>query len=756
FVWVPASELPVTTPTTTPTVEPTLTASPTAEITVTPTPTALPPEPSVRLIFTDNFDGGETLLWTLEGAVSFVPNETGQALQIETDGKVTFANANVNEAAVEARVQLQTGAVRLNLRESADGRYTAVLSADGTVSLYRNDVLLGANNIAPLTPDSWHTLRLSALEGIIRVIVDDLELIAVPDTSPLPPGTITFEADGLALVDDFELWIPSTSELVIPTPDLPPSPSSQSPSDSVLVQVESVQIPPGNVSLLIDAMQSNTAVIELSPNSVYILDGVSPDIHIPCTYGFAGLPAVKNGTNITINGHGAIIRRYDRPDDEYQFRIFCVEGGNLTLNNLTIEGGRIIESGGAGLSNVAGTVAIDNVTFQDNVVYVNPLDIRDGQGVGGAIYFYSSNSGSMTITNSRFINNSANSDGGAILIWDTSPGSVEQVTISNSIFEGNSAAGNGGAIDNFKDGHITGTGNDYFNNYAGSSGGAFHIRGGTLHETNAVFKDNTAADSNGGGALDVASAVTVQVNLSNITDNTSPFVSSHYNTGIIDFTQNWWKQPAGPAPEHISGSNIDTSNPLAAPNRCRVEETDSDGDCLPDSFESGMGLSATNPDSDGDGIWDGAEDPDDDGLTNYEEYYYQTLPTENDSDMDGLSDGAEVKTYGTEPMNPDTDADGLTDGAEVNMYGTEPVNPDTDADGLLDGYEVYKTLTDPNDFDTDSNGTWDGDENPDNDGLTNIQEALFIVDGDWFYNPRDEDTDDNGIWDGDEDYDADG
>ena len=59
----------------------------------------------------------------------------------------------------------------------------------------------------------------------------------------------------------------------------------------------------------------------------------------------------------------------------------------------------------------------------------------------------------------------------------------------------------------------------------------------------------------------------------------------------------------------------------------------------------------------------------------------------NDIDGDGLTDSVEV-SLGTSPYNPDTDHDGLLDGAEVNTYGTDPLNPDTDGDGYSDGYEV--------------------------------------------------------------------
>ena len=42
----------------------------------------------------------------------------------------------------------------------------------------------------------------------------------------------------------------------------------------------------------------------------------------------------------------------------------------------------------------------------------------------------------------------------------------------------------------------------------------------------------------------------------------------------------------------------------------------------------------------------------------------------------------------TNVTNPDTDDDGLTDGAEVNIHKTDPNDRDTDNDHLSDGYEL--------------------------------------------------------------------
>ncbi len=69
--------------------------------------------------------------------------------------------------------------------------------------------------------------------------------------------------------------------------------------------------------------------------------------------------------------------------------------------------------------------------------------------------------------------------------------------------------------------------------------------------------------------------------------------------------------------------------------------TDTDGDGLADSFEQRYGLNPDNPDSDGDGLLDPAEDPDHDGLSNLAEQTYGTNPLASDSDGNGVSDGDE-------------------------------------------------------------------------------------------------------------------
>jgi hypothetical protein len=121
----------------------------------------------------------------------------------------------------------------------------------------------------------------------------------------------------------------------------------------------------------------------------------------------------------------------------------------------------------------------------------------------------------------------------------------------------------------------------------------------------------------------------------------------------------------------------------------------------------------------GEPIQEENDDPDNDGLTNDEEEYYGTDPYNADTDEDGFTDGEEVNA-GTDPLDPndypgvvvDTDGDGIPDEWEEEHFGcttcSDP-NDDPDGDGLTN-LEEYRYDTDPNNIDTDEDGFTDGEE----------------------------------------------
>jgi hypothetical protein len=157
---------------------------------------------------------------------------------------------------------------------------------------------------------------------------------------------------------------------------------------------------------------------------------------------------------------------------------------------------------------------------------------------------------------------------------------------------------------------------------------------------------------------------------------------------------------------------------------------DSDGDGLTDLTEIEQLATFTRPndaDSDDDGVNDGAEDADGDGLSNLREQELGTKLTDPDTDGDGLADGAELAQgrdplvadnppppvseptapVPTAPTDTDTDGDGLLDGTEVDDTETDPNNPDSDGDGLSDLAEISEHYTDPLSSDTDGDAIAD-------------------------------------------------
>lgn len=185
-------------------------------------------------------------------------------------------------------------------------------------------------------------------------------------------------------------------------------------------------------------------------------------------------------------------------------------------------------------------------------------------------------------------------------------------------------------------------------------------------------------------------------------------------------------------------------------------ELDSDRDGLEDGAEVEDWF--TDPlavDSDGGGIddltevtngddptWDGDDDPDHDGLINFDEDFQGSSRTNPDSDGDGLSDGDEVHVWNTEPTNADTDGGGDEDGFEVDV-GTSPIDwtdDDGDNDGLANGDEqdVGTSWTDP---DEDNDGALDGEEVYGADGVANNGDET---------DPFIPDSDSDGLSDGDE------
>jgi hypothetical protein len=149
---------------------------------------------------------------------------------------------------------------------------------------------------------------------------------------------------------------------------------------------------------------------------------------------------------------------------------------------------------------------------------------------------------------------------------------------------------------------------------------------------------------------------------------------------------------------------VDPDDGLAFPRiNCRPGGQDLDKDGLPDEFEAPLGCA--NPldrDSDDDGIVDGLEDVDLDGVLDPGE----TSPCAADTDGDHVQDGTE---RGLTQGVPDPDGAGPQLGTNPLAFApdldpttlTNPLDPDSDHDGMKDGDEDKNQngRLDPGEFD---------------------------------------------------------
>lgn len=238
---------------------------------------------------------------------------------------------------------------------------------------------------------------------------------------------------------------------------------------------------------LIEAINSaneagqNTTIC-LADNSTYTLTTVNDPFELG-----NGLPIVTG--RVVIQGNGALIQR-SQASGTPSFRIFYVRGGDLEINNLTLQNGLItdgdpggnIGAGGGAIRVAGGTVNVIDSVLRGNVTNLG----------GGAISI--TNDGIVNIANSYFENNQSSWGAGAVQI---SPGILNVI---NSTFSGNRTInGNGGAIDNISS--ILNVLNSTFSgNQAGWSGGGIaNVDNGRATISFSTITQNTVGEVDGGG-----------------------------------------------------------------------------------------------------------------------------------------------------------------------------------------------------------------------------------------------------------------
>ncbi len=167
------------------------------------------------------------------------------------------------------------------------------------------------------------------------------------------------------------------------------------------------------------------SIIELMPGEYHFTqrDATPPQgdwVYSTVTIGDA-LPIVIY--SLTIHGNGATLIRDEAAEP---FRFFEMMFGTLTLKDLTLQGGNVLDDWGGAIYSMNSSINLDGVRFVNN---------RAENGAG--LYF---TLGGLNMINSEFIGNHA-AHGGAAAFIDSA-----KTTIESTRFEENSSDGNGGAL----------------------------------------------------------------------------------------------------------------------------------------------------------------------------------------------------------------------------------------------------------------------------------------------------------------------
>ncbi len=236
--------------------------------------------------------------------------------------------------------------------------------------------------------------------------------------------------------------------------------------------------------------------------------------------------------NITIDGGGSITL-----SGNSAARIFNVaSGAMLSLNNLTLTKAHGAGDGGAIYNN--GTLLVAYSKFIDNtadasggaivtygVLTITQSEFANNRGANGGAVYPRFSQAVTHITYSNFHDNETTSTtdgwGGAILLWDGAP-----VTIEHSVFNNNKAR-SGGAIYVFRNSTLAFSSSTAAYNQATAMNGGAIENHGTTNITDSTIQYNSASNVGGGVMSDSGFTLTK----STLDHNTASAGGGLYNWG---------------------------------------------------------------------------------------------------------------------------------------------------------------------------------------------------------------------------------
>jgi hypothetical protein len=275
----------------------------------------------------------------------------------------------------------------------------------------------------------------------------------------------------------------------------------------VRLQLEGLEeriTPTGPVTILAanaSQLQAAVTTADSNPTQQYIIQLTGPS-----PYNLTAELDLTKTAGVTITGSSTVLNAAEGN------RVFQVaSGANLTLQNLTVEGGHVTTQGG-GILDLGGNVSLTQVVVQSNKVLANAgLNAQ-----GGGIF---ASGGTLTIKNSTIQGNSASGGDGA----NGSNGTIDSpnggkggngglgqgggvystnstLTIVSSILTNNTADGGRGGDGGLPSSKHNGANGGSGGNGGSGQGGGLYASGSSLQLKiiNTAVSNNTADGGNGG------------------------------------------------------------------------------------------------------------------------------------------------------------------------------------------------------------------------------------------------------------------